>query len=270
MKFGSFSLILFFIGFSQVYANPFNSPNCRSEKSDESFLVVQDFRWGYKLAELLEKFVEIYQSEKRLKNRAYWDQSKKSLVLPYNDFNGGPVKINAQFVKNVAGHIEQGIKHKIVDAVFFPDMGHSHIFIPQQKYTQFYDKFEVSQFSQFYENLFQDTEIQILYHTAEQLQMLDQNNQLLPEERLRFRHATRNLVGSTDGSNRIQWISNSQSPANTAHDLPGYHYWGAGFNLSGNKSGCFSASINGRELKFDISLFDLESNSIETSDSESM
>jgi hypothetical protein len=246
-----------------------DQPNCQPEKANEPFLVVQDFKWGYTLVELLEKFVEIYQSEKRLKKRAYWSEEKKALIFPYNSFNGGDVIVPLNFAKNISQHIESGYRHKIIDAVFFPDMGHSHIFIPMDRWQSIYDPYPVNQISRFYEQVFQDPSVKFLYHTAEQLKMLD-NNQLVDDERVRFRHQTRNLVGSMDGTGTVNWISNPQSPVNTAHELPGHYYYGAGFNLSANKSGCFSALVNGEKLKFDISLFDLESNQIEFDDQNGM
>ena len=236
--------------------------NCLPEKSDEPFLVVQDFKWGYTLPQLLERFVEIYKSDKRLKKRAYWSDEKKALVFPHNSFNGGDIVVPLDFAIKISQHIESGYKHKIIDAVFFPDMGHSHIFIPIDRWQTIYDPYPVSQISRFYEVVFQDPSVKFLYHTAEQLKMIE-NNQLVEDERVRFRHKTRNLVGSMDGTGAISWITNPESPVNTAHELPGHYYYGAGFNLSANKSGCFSAEVNGKKLKFDISMYDLESNSPE-------
>jgi hypothetical protein len=226
----------------------------------------KDFRWGYSLPDLVEKFTEMYQSNKRLKNRAYWDPTQKNFFLPYTDSKGGAVKLSPQFVRNVAGHIEQGFKQEVIDGVFFPDMGHSHFLIPENRFKNYYSNIPVNEFSRLYAELFRDSGLQVLYHTAEQLKTLDSEQQVLPDERIRFRHRTRNLVGSNDGKHSLQFLMNPNSPPNTAHDLAGYHYWGAGFNLSANKHGCFSATVNGKSLNFDMSLYDLEPGPNETVD----
>jgi hypothetical protein len=263
---------LIFLSLLMAFKSPaafLDQAHCQPETVDEPFLVVQDFKWGYTLVQMLEKFVEIYQSEKRLKMRAYWSDEKKALVFPYRSSNGGDIVVPLSFAEKIAGHIESGYKHKIVDAVFFPDMGHSHLFIPLDRWHMIYEPTPISEISRFYEGVFQDPKVKFLYHTAEQLKMLE-DNQLVQDERVRFRHQTRNLVGSMDGTGTVNWISNPESPANTARELPGHYYYGAGFNLSANKKGCFSALVKGREIKFDISMFDLESNQIEYDDQQGM
>ncbi|MFN8847866.1 MAG: hypothetical protein ACK5V3_11555 [Bdellovibrionales bacterium] len=265
-------ITLFILSLLVAFKSPaafLDASHCQPEKSNEPFLVVQDFKWGYTLVELLEKFVEIYQSDKRLKNRAYWNPEKKALVFPYRSFNGGDFVVPLSFAQNIASHIESGFKHNIIDGVFFPDMGHSHIFIPLDRWHSVYESTPVTKISRFYEGVFQDPQVKFLYHTAEQLKMLDQD-QLVEDPRVRFRHQTRNLVGTMDGSGDVFWISNPESPVNTARELPGHYYYGAGFNLSANKKGCFSALVKGREIKFDISMFDLESNQVEYDDQQGM
>lgn len=252
------TLFFFLFSSSFAYTQNINFKNCSPENSQSEYVYSDDFKWGYSLSEMVQKSQEIYASRKRLAKRAYWDSTQKSLILPYSAFNGGPVKLAPQFAKNVAGHIEAAFQKNVVDVVIFPDMGHSHFFIPEDRYKSIYDLIPVKEFSRLYEELFKDPTLQVLYHTAEQLKMLDENHQLLPDKRIRFRHKTRNLVGSNDGRNSLQFLSNPQSAPNTASELAGYHYWGAGFNLSANKSGCFSATVNGKSLNFDISLYDLE------------
>jgi hypothetical protein len=66
-------------------------------------------------------------------------------------------------------------------------------------------------------------------------------------------------VGPNDNSKNLQFLTNPKSPANTANELEGYKYWGAGFNLSAHKNGCFEYSVNGVTSRFDLSLYDLES-----------
>lgn len=236
-----------------------SKPECAPESPQETFLKLSDFKWGQSLEELISRFSVHYQSDKRLKKRAFWDSKSNQYFLPYNSHNGGAVRLSPQLIQSVASHIEEAFHQNVIDAVFFSDMGHSHLLIPQSRFDQFYDRFEVKEFSRMYEALFEDPSIKILYHTAEQLKTRDDNGVILPDPRLQFRFQTRNLVGPNDNSKNLQFLTNPKSPANTAHELEGYKYWGAGFNLSAHKNGCFEYNMNGVTTRFDLSLFDLES-----------
>lgn len=235
-----------------------NSAHCQPEALDGPFIFSDDFRWDYSLTEMRDKFNEIYSSQKRLKKRAYYDQKSEQIILPFIAAQGGNIVITEKFVNSVARHIEDGFKKNIVDGVFFPDMGHSHLFIPLHKFDTIYSKFEPNQFNQFYQKLFADPDLKILYHTAEQLKMRDENGELIQDSATQHRYQTRNLVGP-NSLEPIFTIQNLESPANTARDLEGHHYWGAGFNLSASANGCFSYQINGQSFNFDLSMFDLES-----------
>lgn len=232
--------------------------NCLAGNSPAK-LVSEDFRWGYSLPELISRFTEIYSSEKRLQKRAYWDSKNQVFKLPYDSNRGGDVVLPLKLVESVRNHIEAGFEMKVIDGVFFPDMGHSHFLIPIQKYQEIYDPFPVNQLAKFYETLLADSDLKVLYHTAEQLKTRDENNQVLPDERIQFRFRTRNLVGRNDGSRELLFLQNPESVANTAHDLEGHRYYGAGFNLSANQNGCFRYTRDGKDSFFDLSLYDLES-----------
>lgn len=163
---------------------------CSSAQNESTPLYSSDFKWGYNLPELLVKFTEIYQSPKRLPQKAYWSPEEKKIKLPSRDFWGGEIDIHPRFIQTVARHIEQAFSMNVIDGVFFPDMGHSHLLIHQDLYDQKYANFPVSEFKIFYEKLFEDPALRILYHTAEQLQMLDENNAVLPDARIKTRHQT--------------------------------------------------------------------------------
>jgi len=227
-------------------------------KQNTQPLYSNDFSWGYDLLDLISKFYEIYFSNKRLPLKAYWDKSEKKLLLPIREGWGAPVEINETFVQSISRHIERAFELKVIEGVFFPDMGHSHLLIPEQHYNTNYKHFEVSEFSKVYKNFFKDPQIKVLYHTAEQLKMLDEANQVIPNPQVQFRHKTRNIVGELHPDSDLTFIYNSESPANTAGAPTGYVWWGGGFNLSANQDGCFAYKKNGRVFYFDISLFDLE------------
>lgn len=193
----------------------------------------------------------------RLPARAYWDNTKQSLVLPYPKEQGGPIALSKEFVENVSRHIEQALATGGAEAVIFPDMGHSHLFIPEKIWHEKYAKYSVPAMSVMMAEIFKDPEIKVLYHTAEQLGMLDQDKNVINDPYVRRRHAMRNILGSNDKVTDIAFLQNPESKANTVRELPGYYWYSGGFNISANKNGCFSYVHNGRVMHFDISMYDL-------------
>jgi hypothetical protein len=87
--------------------------------------------------------------------------------------------------------------------------------------------------------------------------MLDEDDQVLPDPHIEWRHQTRNVVGDNDGQDRIELLQNPDSKANTARDYPGYRYFGAGFNVSASADGCFPFIQDGELRWYDLSLSDL-------------
>lgn len=234
------------------------SQRCKPLSSEEQTLYSSDFRWGMDLVEMLQRWTAISQSPKRLGRRAYWDAEKKILKLPYESFRGGDIEVSETFIQTIARHIDQAFLKQYIDAVFFPDMGHSHLLIPQQLMTDIYSKYPVPQMSSFYRDVFRDSRIKVLYHTAEQLQTLDEAGQVLKDPHIQWRHHSRNIAGSLTPSAELEVLQNPASNANTVSEVPGYFWWGAGFNLSAHKDGCFEYSQAGHRFFFDLSMYDLE------------
>ena len=127
-------------------------------------------------------------------------------------------------------------------------MGHSHFLIPDQIWKSKYDKYPVNQFSKLYTDLFSDPELKILYHTAEQLQLTDENKNVLNDSYIQWRHHTRNIVGTNDGDKKLNLLQNPESPSNTVNRLEGHFYYGGGYNISSNINGCFQYLKNGQIL----------------------
>lgn len=228
---------------------------CTPPSPAEEKIYQSDFHWNYTLPEMKARAEEMYASPKRLDKRAYWDAKAKSYVLP-PAYDGAPVKIGAPLAAALRAHIEQALELGYADAVFFPDMGHSHLLIPDALWKAKYDKYEPAQYSEMYEEMLADPAVHIFYHTAEQLKTLE-GNQPINDEQLLFRRANRNIAGAIKPPSKLRVLQNPQSAANTVSDVPGYRWWGAGFNFSAQKDGCFSYEHKGRTYRFDISLHDL-------------
>ncbi len=235
---------------------PAIAARCAPPAAGEEKIFQSDFRWDYSLPEMKARFEEMYASPKRLDRRAYWDAAGGRLMLPHDADRGGDLEIVPGFVKAVARHIERAFELDYIDAVFFPDMGHSHILVPDKLWAEKYSDYPVDRMSDLYRDMFSDPRLKIFYHTAEQLKTLE-NGQLVADERVRFRHKTRNIAGPITADAELTVYQNPESAANTVHGAPGHHWWGAGFNFSAQKDGCFVYRKGGREYRFDISLYDL-------------
>lgn len=235
------------------------SAACPPETPAEPKLYSSDVRWGLSLAEMMELYGKLYASDKRLKGRAYLNTEKGRYELPHPAEFGGPVVVPEILIKALVRHIEAAFEADYVDAVFFPDMGHSHLLIPDALYASKYDAYPTDRRSQFYTDVLSDPAVQIFYHTAEQLQSLKADRRtVLDDERIRWRHRTRNIAGPISQTAALTLYQNPESRANTVGEVPGFRWWGAGFNFSANKNGCFSFTRGGKAVRFDISLSDLE------------
>ena len=235
---------------------------CSSPLEGEPVVYSQDFKWGYEFDEMANRYQEIYESGKRLHMRAYYDQSQDHFVFPGERLGKKyTVKIPEHFIANIAIHLEEGLKRDYADYVFFPDIGHSHFFVPNKFYDEVIRPLPVADRAKRYELMMQHEGVKVLYHTAEQLGMKDrETKELFDDDYLRWRYYTRNLVGYNNGARKVEIHKKLNDGFNTVHDHDGgdYKYWGAGFNVSASKDGCFAFKTKeGETHYFDLSLEDL-------------
>lgn len=230
---------------------------CAPPSSDEPLLYVEDFRFGYTEPEMTERFETVYASGQRLFERAYFDAEHGELVLPNLESWGGDVVLARRLVESVRRHIETAMTRGYAEHVFFPDMGHSHLFVPQELWDRHYTDVPVAELSGLYTSLFDDPMLRVLYHTAEQLQFFDADETLIDDPELQWRFYTRNIVGDNQGLGALEIHRDLSERGNTVRAAEGHHYFGAGFNVSASQDGCFPYVHEGRVLYFDLSLSDL-------------
>lgn len=241
---------------AQAGGGAFDMRRCGPEDPKAKPVYSNDFKWGYSLGDIKTRYEEIYASGKRLGRRAFWNPKTGRLELPYDEARGGPVVLPERFVRAVIGHVEAAFAASYVDALFFPDMGHSHFLIPEALWKSKFDAYPVSNFSGLYTAMMSEPKLGVLYHTAEQLKTREEDGSLVPDARTRFRYETRNIVGGNPGDLKV--LQNPESRANTVSEVKGHFWWGGGFNISASQDGCFAASVGGKTMRFDLSLFDLE------------
>lgn len=225
--------------------------------ANEPPIVSSDYRWDYDLPSMLRRYEEMYVSPKRLKDRARWDAASEKLLLPLPAVWGGPAVLSPRLVKSVSRHIETALARGYADAIFFPDMGHAHFFIPEERWLTAYQGMPVAETAKRYGKFFEDPELRVLYHTAEQLKTRDESGPSR-DRKLAWRFFTRSIVGDNRGLGAVEPHHDATNVANTVKAFDGHRYYGAGFNLSANEKGCFRFNHQGRTWYFDISLKDIE------------
>ena len=233
---------------------------CQPPLDGEPVVYQNDFSWGYELDAMKARFKFIYRSGKRLKQRAFYDPAQGAFVFPVDGLGGKQIiVIPERFIKSVVNHVEEGLRLGYVDNIFFPDMGHSHFFVPQDFFNEVIQPIPISDKKQRYEKMLGNHNVKVLYHTAEQLHMKDRESKaLVDDDYIRWRYYSRNLIGYTDGSKKTEIHKRLNRNFNTVRDYPEHRYWGAGFNISASQDGCFSyKDKNGGVKYFDLSLSDL-------------
>lgn len=190
---------------------------CSVPKADEKVLYSTEFKWGMSMQDMKDKFADVYASGKRLKARAYFDEPSGRFILPHSTSTSTQkVRLTSQFLKSVKLHVEEALKNHYIDYVMFPDMGHSHLLLPKSFYDREVRPRPVSEMHLAYEAMLASPAVKILYHTAEQLKVIDENKELLPDRHLQWRFYTRNLVGDNRGEGQMEIFRALNTGANTA------------------------------------------------------
>jgi len=231
---------------------------CSSPTSDEPLIHYDEYRWYYTLDEMETKFTELYHSGKRLADRARWNAKEKRFELIHRSFDVEKiVPITYEFIDSVRNHVEHGLELGYFSYVFFPDMGHAHLLIPVVDDENSIIRLPADRQHEVYEWVLSNPDSRFLYHTAEQLKMLDDSNEVLSDRRIGWRFFTRNLIANNNSSGHLAIYNNLDSIGNTVCTAPdNYYLWSAGFYISASKDGCFSYTHDNKTYHFDISLTD--------------
>lgn len=261
MKKTKIVLALMVMNFSlSSWALEIRPQTCGVPQADEPLVYNSDFSWGMNRDDIFAKEKEIYESGKRLQKRAHLNEEGELVVSVSTVGDDSFAKVPASFIKSIRAHIENSLKRKYVDSIIFPDMGHSHFFMKEDFFNTEIAPLPISQRALGYERMMNNPELRVLYHTAEQLTVHDEDKKLLDDRILQWRFYTRNLVGDNKKLGKMELLHAEDHRHNTAHDYePGYRYWGAGFYVSVSKDGCFPFTRDGETQYFDINFTGLAS-----------
>ncbi len=250
--------LFYFLSIGQAHGaiEVVRAETCAKPQGDEVIVHRSDFQWNQELSEIKERAERLYKEGKRLDRRAYLREDGK-VVIPHSVPSNGEqeIELTERFLQSIRLHIEKGLELRYVDSITFSDMGHSHFFIPQDFFNQEIAPLPVSQQHIAYQKMLAHEGLKILYHTAEQLKMLEEDRSLVKDRHIQWRYFTRNLVGDNQAQGNMELIHQEDHSYNTARDYKtGYRYWGAGFYLTANKDGCFPFKHKGETYYFDINL----------------
>lgn len=233
---------------------------CTTHYKDSPELFMGTFSWGYSLLEMEDKFNEVYDSGERIFLHAHYDRQEDHFFAWLDDKPDQAVKLTEAFVKSVTLQIETSLSRGYASFVFFPDMGHSHLYFPEEHWQKVYAKADTSPANrqQHYENMLADPAMRPLYHLTEQLQMMDENKDLIDDQILKFKYWNRNFLGYNNSTTDYSIeVAPKEEKYNTVKSIDGYHSWSAGFAISASKDGCFPyRDKNGQIRFFDIALKD--------------
>lgn len=264
-----FVLFLFVSSVAHTANSGFNldesKARCLGHYSNSNELFRNEFKPSYNLLELEDEFDRIYTSKKRISFHSNYEPERDIFYLYYITSKSIiKIEIDENFIKSVTLHIETAIEKGYAGFVFLPDMGHSHLYFPTEHWKHKYANIDSSDnnFKELYEKMLADKQMKVLYHLSEYLKMIDENGQVIDDDKLNFKYLNRNFVGSNNGTDENAiYLTNNKNVYNTVHDIDGYMDWSAGFAVSASELGCFPYHDKyGNTRYFDISLYDPYSN----------
>lgn len=238
--------------------------HCAEPNGAEDVVWMNDFPFNppREMSDLSDLFEETYERGQRLNRRAYFDPDLGEIRAPVPRFGLRPIAtVPWHFVATVQTQVERALNQAYADYVFFPDLGHSHFLIPQESWDSIYSYLSSLRGPEFYEELLQDPELKILYHTGEQIRFFnEETGELLPDRYAQWRYFSRNPVGPNQAFRSfLQVLFNSTPGAyNTVRSLDGHRWYSSGFYIHASRNGCFSFRDSRGELKYyDLSFFSL-------------
>jgi hypothetical protein len=234
---------------------------CTTHHGQSERLYRSTFSWHPSVQAMRETFEEVYASGRRIPYHADYNTEKGSFCLYVCTADGvRPVRITEQFVHSVTLHIETALRQGYAHFVFLPDMGHAHLYFPEEHWRKEYASAlsSANHLDELYEKMLADVQMRPLYHLSECLQMRDKDGRVSADPMLRHKYWNRNLLCRNNGTDEHEVVVVAdRSRYNTVWALEGYVSWSAGFAMSASRLGCFPyRDGEGRTRYFDISLYD--------------
>ena len=105
---------------------------CAPPTNTDPVLQAETFKGDFTTEEMSALYDKVYQSEERLLNRVGFDpDSKKFLSIDRNDAETH-TEYAEKAIQGIILQVEEILRRDYARHVFFPDLGHSHLYIPQE------------------------------------------------------------------------------------------------------------------------------------------
>ena len=238
--------------------------HCQQSAEPEDHVVRSDFASSIDPRELLKTFKRLYESGKRLFQRAYYDKNEGQVRMRLRD-SMGFVDINIQIpihsIRNISGHMEEAMVNRFGEIVAYPDMGHVHVNSEKASYDEVYGEYD-QEHPEFYKKMFNHTQTGMLYHTAETMNLNPKSApQVFPQEfhsgkeYLKHRLLNRNLFGLNNGSRELEVLvdKSAGTRGNLVNNVSGY-VRSMTLYFHANKNGCFPYVRDGKVEYYDVSM----------------
>lgn len=199
--------------------------------------------WFYKTAEMQKIYGEEYnRQEKPLKNTLFKRGEQWIGTIAGEEF-----VVPEQFINRTLVHLRQMLESNTALFLFRLDAFHGHFFVPEDifdsRYKSVDDAVETTKL------LVEEDSLGVLYHNSEHFEP-DPHK---PEEVQR--HARRNVVGYYDGR-PLLFLPLPKTIGTAANEPEGNRSVGPPLTFAAHKNGAFHITVEGKEIRLDISLDD--------------
>lgn len=234
-----------------AFAN--SDSRCLRETSEEPFIYRNQLNeWELTPENMAHKYEQFYSAPHRLKYRFFKQNGQTIAPITDNNSNLTFAEVPSSFVETIKGNIIEALNKKYARHVFFPDLGHAHIWIEEKSRTTEDSAALKLPEAKAYSAFLQSKALRLLYHTAEQLSappLATFRGQVSDKENKDYlwRLLNRHLLGGPVGSKLEVFLDDSEARKN------GYNSVLSAVYISANKNGCFSFMDGEKETRFDLS-----------------
>ncbi len=223
---------------------------CAPPSPDESSFFMDMFKQSASMEEIDELYIKTYNQKERLLNRAGFNPATQTFISQDSTTS---VTLPEHYIKSVILHIENALRLNYVKYIFFPDMGHSHLLVPNQYYDEHIKGENFGPAPSSLNAILEAEGLKSLYHTAEHLKFKN-GDDLITDWYVQWRFYTRNPV--IDAKGHIEIHTKEGARSNAVSNVKGYH-WNAGISISAHKNGCIPFEDSSGQIQyFDISAWD--------------
>lgn len=246
-------IFLWIISFLSIPVSVLAQQDCSDPfKSSDNVLISKNYPASQTAAQVQLLYTTLLENQERLEYRVMRSETGdyKIPLVPINSHGIQNPTNWVPFPEHIAAtiirHTHQALEKNYAQHVFFPDMGHGHFYLPQNKAVLLNSTThnDVSRWT----SLMNDPELVILYHTRENYDL----SESLTHPDISFYNEHRNLLGSWSNPDILQVLAGPGGTPNTVRVIPNMASVGTIY-FSATAKGCFPFTTNNSPLFLDFS-----------------